>query len=211
MEKYVVFLRFSELQQALGLSAAECEEARRRAGISRSEAMVHCSPAYEYFWVEQKMERVTDRRLVPRQLSCRCYGRPSWSRASSAARQRLSRLDSSGTVLFYAFLVQLSVSSHFRSLSCTCVLPAAVIICPVLMCWGTGAHYHLTLVYFSLYARLSCHQFFFVSWFLISRDCFGPLCLGLALANSLLICLDFLCTDMFQNLKKSPQLSSISW
>lgn len=170
MKKYVVFLRFSELQQALGLSAAECEEARRRAGISRSEAMVHCSPAYEllhqpkeYFWVEQKMERVTDRCLVPRQLSCRCYGRPSWSRASSAARQSLSRLDSSGTVLFYAFLVQLSVSSHFRSLSCTCVLPAAVIICPVLMCWGTGAHYHLPLVYFSLYARLSCHQFVFVS------------------------------------------------
>lgn len=147
--------------------------------------MVHCSPAYEYFWVEQKMERVTDRCLVPRQLSCRCYGRPSWSRASSAARQSLSRLDSSGTVLFYAFLVQLSVSSHFRSLSGPCVLPAAVIICPVLMCWGTGAHYHLPLVYFSLYARLSCHQFVFVSWFLISRDCFGPLCLGLALANSL--------------------------
>lgn len=163
MEKYVVFLRFSELQQALGLSAAECEEARRRAGISRSEAMVHCSPAYEYFWVEQKMERVTDRCLVPRQLSCRCYGRPSWSRASSAARQSLSHLDSSGTVLFYAFLVQLSVSSHFRSLYCTCVLPAAVIICPVLMCWGTGAHYHLSLVYFSLYAQLSCHQFVFVS------------------------------------------------
>lgn len=69
MEKYVVFLRFSELQQALGRSAAECEEARRRAGISRSEAMVHCSPAYEllpqpkeYFWVEQKME-VWDRQV----------------------------------------------------------------------------------------------------------------------------------------------------
>lgn len=62
MEKYVVFLRFSELQQALGLSAAECEEARRRTGISRSEAMVHCSPAYEYFWVEQKME-VWDRQV----------------------------------------------------------------------------------------------------------------------------------------------------
>lgn len=88
--------------------------------------MVHCSPAYEllhqpkefeYFWVEQKMECGTDRYLVPRQLSCRCYGRPSWSRARSAARQSLSHLDSSGTVLFYAFLVQLSVSSHFRSLS----------------------------------------------------------------------------------------------